>query len=52
MDFLFEGIMAVTWKQIVMYVIGILLIWLAVRKSMNRRCCFPWDLRRFCEIFR
>lgn len=41
MDFLFEGIMAVTWKQIVMYVIGILLIWLAVRKEYEPSLMLP-----------
>ena len=41
MDFLFEGIMAVTWKQIVMYVIGILLIWLAVRKEYEPSLLLP-----------
>lgn len=41
MDFLFEGIMAVTWKQIVMYVIGIILIWLAVRKEYEPSLLLP-----------
>ena len=30
MDFLLEGILAITPQQLVMYVVGILLIWLAV----------------------
>ena len=30
MEFLLEGIMAITWKQVVMYVIGGLLIYLAI----------------------
>ena len=31
MEFLIEGIMSLTWKQVVMYAVGILLIWLAIR---------------------
>ena len=33
MSFLLDGVMAVTWQQIVMYVVGIVLIWLAVKKE-------------------
>ena len=33
MSFLLEGITAVTWQQAVMYVVGIILIWLAVKKE-------------------
>ena len=33
MEYLVEGIMAVTWQQIVMYAVGILLIWLAIKKE-------------------
>ena len=33
MSFLLEGILAVTWQQLVMYVVGIVLIWLAVKKE-------------------
>ena len=33
MSFLLDGVMAVTWQQIVMYVVGIVLIWLAVKKG-------------------
>ena len=32
MEFLLSGILAVTWRQAVMYVIGGVLIWLAVKK--------------------
>ncbi len=35
MDFLTEGILSITWQQVVMYVIGGLLIWLAVKKEME-----------------
>ena len=43
MGFLLDGIMAVTWQKMIMYAIGIGLIWLAV----SRPCCFRWDLARF-----
>lgn len=33
MDFLWEGLLAITWKQAVMYLVGVLLIYLAVKKS-------------------
>ena len=31
MEFLMEGICAVTWQQLVMYAVGIILIWLAIK---------------------
>ena len=34
MDFLLEGIRAVTWQQLVMYLVGVGLIWLAVKKGV------------------
>ena len=30
MEFLTDGIMALTWQQLVMYAVGITLIWLAI----------------------
>ena len=33
MEFLWEGVMAITPQQFVMYLIGGLLIWLAVKKE-------------------
>jgi oxaloacetate decarboxylase beta subunit len=41
MDFLFEGIMAVTWKQGIMYGIGILLIFLAIKKEYEPALLLP-----------
>lgn len=32
LSFLWEGIMAITWKEIVMYIVGGTLIWLAIKK--------------------
>ena len=32
MEFLVEGLRAVTWQQVVMYLVGFVLIYLAIRK--------------------
>lgn len=41
MDFLFSGLLAITWKQAVMYVVGVLLIWLAVKKEYEPSLLLP-----------
>ncbi len=41
MNFLLEGIMNVTWQQCVMYLIGIILIWLAIKKDMEPALLLP-----------
>lgn len=41
MSFLTEGICAVTWQQLVMYGVGILLIWLAVKKEYEPALLLP-----------
>lgn len=41
MEFLLEGIMSVTWQQLVMYGVGILLIWLAVKKGYEPSLLLP-----------
>ena len=41
MSFLLEGLMAVTWQQIVMYAVGIALIWLAVKKEYEPSLLLP-----------
>lgn len=41
MEFLFEGILAVTWKQIVMYLVGAVLIWLAIKKEYEPTLLLP-----------
>ncbi len=33
MSFLIEGVQALTWQQVVMYAVGILLIYLAIEKG-------------------
>lgn len=35
MDFLIEGITSVTWQQLIMYIIGVVLIYLAIAKDME-----------------
>ena len=41
MEFLLEGIMALTWKQLVMYAVGIALIWLAIKKEYEPALLLP-----------
>lgn len=41
MDFLIEGIMSVTWQQLLMYAVGVLLIWLAIKKEMEPSLLLP-----------
>lgn len=41
MSFLWEGLMAVTWQQIVMYVVGAVLIWLAIKKEYEPALLLP-----------
>ena len=41
MDFLLEGFLAVTWKQLVMYLVGIALIWLAIKKQYEPSLLLP-----------
>ena len=41
MEFLVEGVMSVTWQQVLMYAVGILLIWLAVKKEYDPALLLP-----------
>lgn len=41
MEFLIDGICALTWQQVVMYGVGIALIWLAVRKGYEPSLLLP-----------
>ena len=41
MDFLLSGVLAITWQEIVMYLIGILLIYLAIRKDFEPALLLP-----------
>lgn len=41
MQFIIDGIMSVTWQQIIMYAIGILLIWLAIKKEYEPSLLLP-----------
>ncbi len=41
MSFLLDGFMAVTWQQLVMYAVGILLIYLAIKKNYEPALLLP-----------
>ena len=41
MDFLFANIAIITWQQCVMYVVGIVLIWLAIKKEYEPTLLLP-----------
>lgn len=41
MDFLVEGLLMITWKDVVMYAVGVLLIWLAIRKDYEPALLLP-----------
>ncbi|MCI8626669.1 MAG: sodium ion-translocating decarboxylase subunit beta [Lachnospiraceae bacterium] len=41
MEFLLDGIRAVTWQQCVMYIVGILLIYLAIKKEYEPSLLLP-----------
>ena len=41
MDFLVEGIMALTWQQVVMFIVGIVLIYLAISKKLEPALLLP-----------
>ena len=41
MSFLLDGFMAVTWQQIVMYIVGIMLIYLAIKKDYEPSLLLP-----------
>lgn len=41
MEFLWEGLMSITWQQVVMYAVGILLIYLAIKKDYEPALLLP-----------
>ena len=41
MDFLLEGITSITWQQLVMYLVGGALIWLAIKKEYEPTLLLP-----------
>lgn len=41
MEFLVEGLKNVTWQQLVMYAVGLILIWLAVKKEYEPALLLP-----------
>ncbi len=41
MEFLWEGLLSITWQQVVMYVVGAVLIWLAIKKEYKPTLLLP-----------
>ena len=41
MEFLLEGVLSITWQQLVMYAVGVILIWLAVKKGYEPALLLP-----------
>ena len=41
MEFLWQGLLSITWQQAVMYVVGAVLIWLAVEKGFEPALLMP-----------
>ena len=41
MEFLWEGLLSITWQQLLMYVVGGLLIWLAIEKGFEPSLLMP-----------
>ena len=41
MEFLWESLLSITWQQPVMYVVGGLLIWLAIEKGFEPALLLP-----------
>ena len=41
MEFLWEGLLSITWQQAVMYVVGAVLIWLAIKKEYELTLLLP-----------
>ena len=41
MEFLYEGLLSITWQQVVMYLVGGFLIWLAIEKQYEPSLLLP-----------
>ena len=50
MEFLTDGIMALTWQQLVMYAVGITLIWLAIKKGFEPALLLPMGFVPFLMV--
>ena len=46
MDFLISGILAITWKQVIMYLVGLVLIYLAIKKEYEPSLLLPMGCKR------
>ena len=50
MEVLYQSLMLITWKQIVMFIIGGLLIWLCDKKEMEPALLLPMALRNTVNL--
>ena len=41
MEFLWEDLLSITWQQVVMYLVGAVLIWLAIKKDYEQSLLLP-----------
>ena len=41
MEFLWEGLLSITWRQVIMYLVGAVLIWLAIKKDYEPALLMP-----------
>ena len=41
MEFLWEGLLSITWRQVIMYLVGAVLIWLAIKKDYEPALLLP-----------
>ena len=47
MEILYQNLLNITWQQVVMWVIGGVLIYLAIKKDMEPACCCQLALGLF-----
>lgn len=46
MEFLWNGLLSITWQQAVMYAVGLLLIYLAIEKDYEPALLLPMGFAR------
>ena len=49
MDYLVSGLLSITWQQWVMYVVGAVLIYLAVKKEFEPSLLLPMGFGAICS---
>lgn len=52
MEFIYEGLLSITPQQVVMYLVGLLLIYLAIKKEYEPALLLPMASAPFSSIFR